>query len=235
MVRLNENLREHDLKYCVSNFISVDEYVSKIDDDNITIAFFCNDNEIVSELKDFIEKAFFIEIKDIEIADTITEDNKYILFVELERSIYFPKLLLNMLKSISFLTDDNKWSFTTLKHHHQMPCNEENIKKFVRLTKLRNTPEIGDEVELKDESEDEVKESKEVLFLVNKDGYCTRLINEGYISEEKMMEYIRKSKRLNSLDTLTESLLEERFLGKEIISTDDKIFILDDDKILMLS
>ena len=84
-MKLNENLRQNDLKYCISNFISVDEYVSKIDNDNITVAFFCNDDEIASELKDFIEKAFFIEIRDIEIADTITEDNKYILFVEFKR------------------------------------------------------------------------------------------------------------------------------------------------------
>ena len=145
MKRINENLRTNDLKYCVSNFISVDEYVSKIDDDNITVAFFCNDNEIVAELKDVIEKSFFIEIKDIEIANTITEDNKYILFIEFERSLFFPKILLDMLKSISFLTDDKEWSFTTLKHHYQMPCNEENIKKYVRLTKLRNAPEVGND------------------------------------------------------------------------------------------
>ena len=233
-MRLNENLREHDLKYCVSNFISVDEYVSKIDDDNITIAFFCNDNEIVAELKDFIEKAFFIEIKDIEIADTITEDNKYILFVEFERNIHFPKLLLSMLKSISFLTDDKDWSFTTLKHHHQMPCNEENIKKYVRLTKLRNAPEIGDEVELKDETK-EVKESQEILTITDNYGYCINLLKEGYVTEDKMLEYVRKSKNLNDFDMLTESLLENYFIGKQIVKTDDKIFVIDEDKILMLS
>lgn len=233
-MRLNENLREHDLKYCVSNFISIDEYVSKIDDDNITIAFFCNDNEIVAELKDFIEKAFFIEIKDIEIADTITEDNKYILFIELERNIHFPKILLDILRSISFLTDDKKWSFTTLKHHHQMPCNEENLKKYVRLTKLRNAPEIGDEVELKDETK-EVKESKERITITDNYGYCINLLKEGYVTENKMLEYVRKSKNLNDFDLLTESLLENYFIGKQIVKTDDKIFVIDEDKIEMYS
>ena len=128
MIKINENLRLHDLKYCVSNFIYVDEYVSKIDDDNITIAFFCNDREIAEELKDFIEKAFFTEIKDIEIADTITNDNKYILFVEFERTTTFPKILIGILKDISFLTDEKKWYFQTLGQENQIVCNEDNIK-----------------------------------------------------------------------------------------------------------
>lgn len=225
-MKLNENLRQNDLKYCISNFISVDEYVSKIDDDNITVAFFCNDDEIASELKDFIEKAFFIEIRDIEIADTITEDNKYILFVEFERKTSFPKLLLNVLKDVSFLTDEKKWFFTTLNHHNQMPCTEENIKKFVRLTKYRNTPEI----DIKKDDEKEVKESFEVSDGINK----MRFINEGYVSKETMNEYIRKSSSINELDPNIVRLLENKYFGKSILSTDEKVFIIDDNKIIML-
>lgn len=226
-MRLNENLRQNDLKYCVSNLISIDEYVSKVDDDNITIAFFCNDMDIVVELRDFIEKAFFIEIKDIEIADTITEDNKYILFVEFERNIHFPKIMLEVLRSVSFLTDDKKWYFTTLNKHDSMECNEQNITKYVRLTKLKNTPQIDNE---------EVKESVDnVLLLQDNYGYCVRLINEGYITKNEMIKYIEKSEKYNELDLLTETLLKNKFGNKEIISTDDKIFIIDNDKILMLS
>ena len=220
-MKIYENLRQNDLKYCVSDFISVDEYVSKIDDDNITIAFFCNDDEVAAELKDFVEKAFFTEIKDIEIADTITEDNKYILFVELERKTFFPKILFNILKDISFLTDNKKWFFTTLNHHEQMPCTEENIKKYVRLTKLRNAPEV---------EEKNVKESFEVSDGINK----MRFINEGFVSKDVMNDYIRKSTSINELDPNIVRLLENRFFGKSILSTDEKVFIIDDRKIMML-
>lgn len=225
MLRIDENLRQNDLKYCVSNFISVDEYVSKIDDDNITIAFFCNDDEVASELKDFIEKAFFTEIRDIEIADTITEDNKYILFVEFERKTYFPKLLLSILRNVSFLIDEKKWFFSTLNHHIQTPCTEENIKKYIRLTKLRDTPEI----EVKDE-EKEVKETFELSNGKNK----FKLINEGYVSKEVMQKYINKSSSINNLDNETLKLLEMSYPNKEIITTDEKIFIIDNKRILML-
>ena len=224
MTKLTENLRVGDLKYCVSNFISVDEYVSKIDDDNITVAFFCNDRDIADELKDFIEKAFFTEIKDIEIADTITEDNKYILFVEFERKISFPKILLNILKDISFLTNEKKWSFTSLNHHQQVPCNEENIKKYVRLTKLKDTPQ--------EPKEKDVKESKELIL---SNGYDKiKFINEGYVSNKVMENHIRKSSSINDLDERVLKLLENKFPNSSIISTDNKVFIIRNNKILML-
>ena len=70
-----------DLKYLVSNYISIDQYTSKLDDDNITVAFFCNEKEVAEDLRDFIEKIYYIEIRDIEISDSLTEDNKYILFL----------------------------------------------------------------------------------------------------------------------------------------------------------
>lgn len=219
MTKLAENLRIDDLKYCVSNFISVDEYVSKIDDDNITIAFFCNDRDVAEELKDFIEKAFFTEIKDIEIANTITEDNKYILFVEFERKISFPKILLNVLQDISFLTNEKKWSFTTLNHHKQLPCNEENLRNYVRLTKLKDAPK-------------EVKENKE---LVLSNGYDKiKFINEGYVSSKVMENHIRKSSSLNDIDERILKLLENKFPNSSIISTDEKVFVIRDNKILML-
>lgn len=220
MNKIYENLKTGDLKYCIDNTISVDEYISKIDDDNITIAFYCNDRDIADELKDFIEKVFFTEIKDIEIADSITDNNKYILFVEFERKISFPKILVNMLKDISFLTLDKKWFFTTLNHHKQIPCSEENVKKFIRLTKLSNSPE------------EPVKESKEIEL---SNGYNKiKFINEGYVSEKIMNEYIKKSTSLNNLDECSLTLLENAFPNSSIISTDEKIFIIKNNKITML-
>ena len=107
-----------------------------------------------------------------------------------------------------------------------MPCTEENIKKFVRLTKYRNTPEI----DIKKDDEKEVKESFEVSDGINK----MRFINEGYVSKETMNEYIRKSSSINELDPNIVRLLENKYFGKSILSTDEKVFIIDDNKIIML-
>ena len=89
---LTEGLREKDLQWMVSNYVSIDQYTSKLDDDNITVAFFINERDAAEDLRDFIEKVYYIEIRDIEISNSLTDDNKYILFVEFERNINFPKI-----------------------------------------------------------------------------------------------------------------------------------------------
>ena len=85
--QLAESLRQNDLEYLISPYVSVDQYTSKLSEDNITIALFCNEREVASDLLDFLEKMYFVEIRDIEISDSLTEDNKYILYVELSTPI----------------------------------------------------------------------------------------------------------------------------------------------------
>ena len=55
-MKLCEDLREKDLANLISSYVSVDEYTSKIDEDNITVAFFVNELDAAEELEDFIEK-----------------------------------------------------------------------------------------------------------------------------------------------------------------------------------
>ena len=68
-MKLYEDLRENDLANLISSYISIDEYTSKIDEDNITVALFVNELDAAEELEDFIEKYYYIEIRDIEISD----------------------------------------------------------------------------------------------------------------------------------------------------------------------
>ena len=49
-----------------------------------------------------------------------------------------------------------------------------------------------------------------------------------------MNEYIRKSSSINELDPNIVRLLENKYFGKSILSTDEKVFIIDDSKIIML-
>lgn len=60
---VTEGLRPNDLKYLVSNYISVDQYTSKLDDDNITVAFFCNEKEVAEDLRDYIEKYIILKLE----------------------------------------------------------------------------------------------------------------------------------------------------------------------------
>ena len=127
--RLTEGLRENDLEHLISPYVSIDEYTSKISDDNITIAFFCNEREVGADIIDFLEKMYFMDIRDIELADTLTEDNKYIIYVELDRSQVFPKVIIDMIDSINFLINKKMkdWDFKTLNMSTKLPITKENL------------------------------------------------------------------------------------------------------------
>lgn len=177
---LKEGLQVNDMEYLVSPYVSVDEYTSKIDQDDITIAFFCNEKEVANDLRDFIEKMYYMEIRDIELSDSLTEDNKYILFVELPRNPQFPKILVDVLDSIGFLINKEikDWQFITLNMNNKEPVSIENIRKFVRLS-----PVNIDKEDLKiDVKEKSVKESVEDTS-INREEY-----EEGYAEGQDWLE-----------------------------------------------
>ena len=135
---LNENLRRNDLEYLVSPYISIDQYTSKIKPDNITVAFFCNQLDVANDLVDYLEKLYPIELSDIEISDTLTEDNKHIVYVELERNTVFPKVLMDIVDSINFLIncDIDDWDFITFGMSEKQKLSLDAIKENVRLVPL---------------------------------------------------------------------------------------------------
>lgn len=224
-----EGLRPNDLKYLVSSYISIDQYTSKLDDDNITVAFFCNELEVANDLRDFIEKNFYIEIRDVEISDSLTEDNKYILFVELERNINFPKILMNLIDSVDNVIDNKKWVFKTFDMNDKIELTLENLEKYVRLSKLRNN--INDKKNSQDESE--VKESFKPIT-INDNGWVRKFKPIKYISKEELENYIMESTYLNQRDVDEIKLLENIYPTCQIFSTDSNIFVINGDKILMM-
>lgn len=161
---LNESLRQNDLEYLVSPYVSVDQYTSKIKSDNITIAFFCNQLEVAKDLVDFLEKLYPIEISDIEIAETLTEDNKNIVYVELERNQLFPKVLIDIIDSIDFLIncDVEDWDFITFGMKDKQKLSHEAIEKNVRLVPLEiKDMDVKTEKPAEESKEEPVKESVE--------------------------------------------------------------------------
>ena len=159
---LNESLRQNDLEFLVSPYVSVDQYTSKIKSDNITIAFFCNQLEVAKDLSDFLEKLYPIEISDIEIAETLTEDNKNIVYVELERNQMFPKILIDIIDSIDFLIncDVDDWDFITFGMKNKEKLSYEALLKNVRLVPLETEAQGA---EIAEEVKESVEKDKEQI------------------------------------------------------------------------
>ena len=237
-MKIIEGLRQNDLKYLVSNYISIDQYTSKLDDDNITVAFFCNEKEVAEDLRDFIEKVYYIEIRDIEISESLTDDNKFILFVEFERNINFPKILMDMIDSVNKVSGNKEWKFKTFGMTDKEDLNSETLKAHVRLSKYRNS--VNEEETLKDKKEEEKEEKniqKESLqpMIVNDMGWKRKYLPEGYITQDELDEYIAESETLNSRDSREIFLIESSYPGYEVITTDTNVFLVKDGKILMFS
>lgn len=228
-MKLCEDLREKDLANLISSYVSVDEYTSKIDEDNITVAFFVNELNAAEELEDFIEKFYYIEIRDIEISDSLTDDNKYIIFVELERNDSFPKIFLDMIDTINYVADNKDWNFSTYQMNKPVELSLANIRKYVRLSKLRDTANVDE----KENNQEEVQESYQP-FLVNDNGWIRKYTPKCYITEDELEKIIESSETLNSRDDGEVSLLENAFPGYEVITTDKNVFLIKHNKILMM-
>lgn len=200
---LNEGLKENDLEFLVSNGVSIDEYTSKIDTDNITVAFFVSEYDAVCDLKDFIEKTEFTEIQDIEISSTLTQDNKYIIFVEFERNIVFPDVFMDFIENLTFITNIDNWIFKSLDMDDSKPLTKENIKKYIRLNKLRDVIE-------KDEEK----------------------VNESYIgkkfeiiSKSKFDKMLDESSKINDNKALLEKY-SKKFPNYKILTIDENLVII---------
>lgn len=239
---LVEGLREGDLKWLVSNYVSVDQYTSKLDDDNITVAFFINERDAAIDLRNFIEKVFYIEIRDIEVSDTMTNDNKYILFVEFERNINFPKILLDMIEAVNHVTGNTEWKFKTFGMDDKADLTVDNIRKHVRLTKYRHNlsdetseenlepSEENGEENSSEESSERVEES--FVPTIRYFGKKREYIPEGYITEEEFNKLVEESGTLNSRDNYEQYLLENQYPEYQVITTDSNLFLVKGNKIL---
>ena len=228
---LTEGLREKDLQWLVSNYISVDQYTAKLDDDNITIAFFVNDRDAANDLRDFIEKVYYLEIRDIEISDSLTEDNKYILFVEFERNINFPKILIDMIKTVTYVTDNKDWKFKTFDMDEKQDLTLENIKANVRLTKYRNN--VDENAAENDEEKPEDKKVEESFKIsINDKGWKRTYLPEGYISQNEFNRLLAESSSINTRDSGEIYLIESQYPEYEVITTDTNVFLVKGDKIL---
>lgn len=230
---LKEGLQVNDMEYLVSPYVSVDEYTSKIDQDDITIAFFCNEKEVATDLRDFLEKMYYIEIRDIEISDSLTEDNKYILFVEIPRNTQFPKILVDILDSIGFLINKElkDWQFITLKMNSKKPVSIENLTQYVRLQPMDKDIELKD---IKEEPKEEPKkEVKKESVEYSKGNITRKYIDEGYVTEEEMNKIIDESETLDE-NVLDIEVLEYNIPQAQVFSTDNNLFVVTGSKIKKL-
>lgn len=129
---LTEGLVSGDLVDLVLPLISIDEYISKIDEvGNIVIAFFINDEEPAQDLARFISKSY-VDIFDVEISKIPNEDDFYLVFVEMTRDKHLFQNVIELSISLKALTEIEDWKFKAYRQRIA-DLTEENLKDAIEL------------------------------------------------------------------------------------------------------
>lgn len=240
MSDLFETLRPGDLEYLVSDTLSIDQYTSKADEDNITVGIFVDDKNAGRDLYSLLSRIFIDEIRDIDLSNNITKQNAYPLFVEFSRNKYFYNILEDLIDTLSRLTGIKKWYFKS-EDNEKREINEENIISFIRLSKMSFT-DVENPSKPNEDKQKEEKEIKEFLqtgtyrksdnVIIVEDAYDRYDWEiEGFITEEQMDEELSNAEETGTPTYLT---LIEAFPYHQFIETEDKLFLQRDNKILML-
>lgn len=208
IITLTEGVRQGDLEYMVSQFISVDQYSTKINNDNIVVSFFVKEQDAASDMGDFLSKNFFDIINDIEVSDSPTCNGDYQVFLEMERNKYFPEKLCKIIKILELLTGEQDWCFKTFKTERSLPLTKENLIKSVDL-RIEDEPE-----EVKDDIIDVPMFGKIKHFRVKR------------ISKYRFEQAIISSEDFNEAPTTEYTEISRNFPQYEVALIDGEIYLL---------
>lgn len=135
--QLNENLETGDLKRLVHNELHIDEYKSKMgnDDEICVLSFKVSGKEPSADLVAFIEKGYDW-VLDADVSSGEKEGGDYLVFVELDRNPQVPKQIIEVITDLLNLTEQSieEWRFKYRKNSEEHELSEENLSSVVPLT-----------------------------------------------------------------------------------------------------
>lgn len=211
MSKLFEGARAGDLEYLVSSFVSIDQYTSKIENDNIVISFFVKEKEPAQDLVDFISKNFFDFVIDIELAASKTINGDFQVFVELKRTQSFPVRLFKIMNALNILTNQDDWVFKAPGFDETFDLTRENIQKTIRLKPQPKQTSEEDIIEINIYGE--IKRYKKVE-----------------ISEYAFEQKISESDDFNDVPSVEYNEIAQQFPSYEVCMIDGTIYLIHDDK-----
>jgi len=134
---LTEGLESLDLENLVSAEVTIDEYKSKMGDDESTVVltFKVASKLPAEDLMSFIEKSYDW-IMDADVSSGELDDGSYLVFVEFERNSQIPKNLINMFTDLVNLTgiELESWTLTYHKPNARIKLSQEAIAELIPLS-----------------------------------------------------------------------------------------------------
>lgn len=134
-INTNEGLEPKDLDKYVSNLFTIDQYKSKMGDDQsvVVLGFTVKEQYPAADLMEFIEKGYGF-ILDADISAGEEKDGNYQVFVEIPRTAELPGQLTYLLNGISQLCNCYDWRFKYHQAASSVPFDQDAIRDLVPLT-----------------------------------------------------------------------------------------------------
>lgn len=130
MKALSEGMRQGDLEDLVLPLLSLDEFVSKIDDDAVVIAFFVNERGAADDLNRFLQRSP-IDILDTEVSPAPDSHGYFMVFVELLNNTKLADNIEGLLEEVASLTAIETWKMKVRGSSDLVPFSAETVRKAV--------------------------------------------------------------------------------------------------------
>jgi hypothetical protein len=144
MTRLIESLQANDLQHLVKKVFEIDSFESKIGEDHdvVVLSFTVDSEDPAKDLENFIEMGYDF-VLDADCSPGETDDGKYRVYVEIERTRHAPDQIFEILEGIEKLTGMSDMRFRYFKSFKSYEATLENLKSIVPINK--NTYNIATE------------------------------------------------------------------------------------------
>lgn len=146
MRNLFEGLEQGDLERLIHPELHVDEFKSKLGDDEdvIVLSFKVDTKEPANDLVAFIEKGYDWVI-DADISSGEMDDGSYIVFVELDRSKEAPENIMSLMEDLMNLTGQQveDWRVRYFKSRTERGLDQEALSTIIPLTPEAYNREYG--------------------------------------------------------------------------------------------
>lgn len=134
MSKLTEGMRQNDLEDMVLPMITVDEYVSKVDESAIVVGFYVNDKDAAEDLNRFIQKSA-VPLLDTEVSPAPDQHGFFLVFLELMNDTHLVDHITAVLDEVSPLTGTETWQMRLRGTKSVQPFSSDVLEK--RFAELR--------------------------------------------------------------------------------------------------
>lgn len=156
---INENLKHEDLKGVVLNKISIDEFEPKTGEkENVAVfGFYVEEKAVGDDLANFLEKSTF-DFRDVEVTPNPNPDNKYMVFVEVDRNETMIETLQSVCKDVKNIAGELDWQVKPLLSDNEISLADPQLTEFVRMSSDAYETREDYDVRLKSEKEQAIVE-----------------------------------------------------------------------------